>query len=223
VLNTTSRWMMWTTMALTVVVLFVGAAGFLHTRQGMRILIRLGAQCPLGKKLTAQAVESSRLRGLELEKGRRPASKRPALGLVLDSSSEFDAIEWGRSMHLECSSEVRGERFLKCTEPGTEGTTTLAFNPSGKLVAVDVFRKRVSPRSLDPLLTSISRSLESQLGKPQQRVGEMSSRYLSAGSAIRTAFFEYHFSNYVAKVTASYLPWSGLVVHEQYSSATRGG
>jgi hypothetical protein len=215
--------MMWTAVTLLVAVLSLGAVGFLHTRQGMRLLMKLGAQCPLGKKLTAQAVEKSRLRGLAHERGRKPASKRPALGLALDSSSEIDAIEWGRSMHLECFSEVRGEKFLRCTEPGTEGTTMLAFNPSGKLVAVDVFRKRVSPRSLDPLLASISRSLESELGKPQQRVGEMSSRYLVAGTTVKTAYFEYRFSNYVAKVTASYLPWTGLVVHEQYSSATRAG
>lgn len=219
--GTTSRWMKWTTVTSLIVVLVFGAIGFLHTSKGRRLLARLGVECPLGRNLSAEAVERSRLRGMATLRGRRLASRRPALGLALDSSTLSDAIDWGKSMHLECEEKVRGGRFLVCNEPGTEGVTTLAFNPVGKLVAVDVFRRKVSQRSLEPLLNSISQSLESQLGRPHRRVGEMNSRYLTPGPMMKTAYYEYRFSNYVAKVTASYLPWSGLVVHEQYSSAPR--
>ena len=181
----------------------------------------MGVTCPLGKSLSADAVEASRLRGMAAIKGRELAAVRPALGLKLDTSTELDALEWGKLLKLKCEVLIRGGRFLKCRDSQTQGVFTLAFNPSGKLVAIDVFRRKISVKSIGPLLDDLADGLRHQLGDPHVSEGSLTKTYLmppETPQVMKTAYVQYHYSNYVAQLTASYLPWSGLTVHEQYSS-----
>ncbi len=226
-----SKSLKWTALiSVSAVVLSVGGVGFLHTAAGRKLplgrklLTLMGVECPLGKNQSAEAVDASRLRGMSVLKGQEAAAVRPALGLKLDESTEFEALEWGKLLKLKCELQIRGGRFLKCREPKTQGVFTLAFNPAGKLVAVDVFRRRVSVKSIGPLLADLADGLRRQLGEPHETEGALTKSYLvnaddsRVPSTMKTAYVQYHFSNYVAQLTASYLPWSGLTVHEQYSS-----
>ena len=183
----------------------------------VKILRWTGMACPFGKNLTAEAVEASRQRGMTALMGTKSAVKRPALGLVLASTTEPQAESWARAHLLECRREVRGMHFLSCKEPGKEATYTLAFNPAGKLVAVDLFRRKVSVESAESLLGSVADTLQNDLGPPHHKGGEFTRSYLYGGSEVKISFIEYRFRDYIAMVTASYLPWSGLTVHEQYS------
>lgn len=204
--------------------LIVGGIGYLHTAEGRKLPIArtllswIGVECPLGRGLSAETVEASRQKGVSAYQGTAQAPARPALGLVLDVSTEADGKAWASRMNLECEKVVKGEVFLKCREKNTPATYTLAFKPNGKLAALDVFRRNVSRKSIQPLLDASKKYLSEQLGSPQEHRGELEGDFLLHGNGLNTAYVRYKFKDYVATVTAAYLPWSGLMLHEQYSS-----
>ncbi|CAJ0774223.1 hypothetical protein [Ralstonia holmesii] len=61
-------------------------------------------------------------------------------------------------------------------------------------------------------------ALRNALGMPTSTMGDPSPEVLS-GSPLQTARLQYRFSDYVAIVTASNLPYAGLAVREQYLSS----
>jgi hypothetical protein len=157
--------------------------------------------------------------------GTRVASIRPALGLSLGETTIDEARDWGALRGISCNEEVRGLHLLSChdIQPRLIGdqvgktpieVLTFTFNPRGRLEGVDVFRRQVSPREAALVMDELSHRLSHLLGRPSVVLGKNSAQYLSEG--LRTSSTQYRFRNYVAMVSATRLPLSGVAVHEQY-------
>jgi hypothetical protein len=191
----------------------------------------LGMPCPLDQRpLTAQQVEASRRDGVLAQRGVRAAPVIPTYaGLELGTTHEAQAVDWARKIGVGCEVRIRGMRFLKCSEippkklPGEEGQSsiralTLAFDPQDRLVAIDVFRNRLSEMEARAVMLAHARELHARLGQPTEAAGSLAPGAL-AGRLFKTAFVHYRFKNYLAYLTATNIPWSGgIAVHEQYST-----
>ena len=66
-----------------------------------------------------------------------------------------------------------------------------------------------------------SQHLRSFLGNPTRNSGVIDVKTFDR--QMDSVSIEYNFKDYLAKVTASYLPWSGVVLYEQYLSFEAGG
>jgi hypothetical protein len=219
----------------------VGSIGFLHTPTGRKLPIGrkllswMGVKCPIDTThLTAREVEESRQRGVTSLRGKKLAPNQPTLaGLDINRTTEEEAQTWAALRGISCASEIKGMRFLKCKDvsPFALGeqagktpiqTLTLAFSPENRLVAVDVFRRKLNSREAAQVMTDLSAKLSEKLGPPTESLGELSDQELS-GKTLKVSFVHYRFKNYLALLTATNIPWSGgVAVHEQYSSITSG-
>jgi hypothetical protein len=211
--------------ALLTLAVAVAAVGALHLPVARHLLARLGG-CPV-ERATAADAERVRQHGLDSLRGASPAPQRPALGLALDATNEADAKRWADQAGLSCESTHRGFDYLKCQDvpaaavgdgEGTLEELSLAFDPSGRLIGVDALRRKVAADAAGRILTGLSARLEAQLGEPSDSSGELSAAYM-AGGPMRTAVRRWRFSDYLASIVATALPWSGIVIHEQYGSA----
>lgn len=207
----------------------IAGIGFLHTPCvrnlpiGRKLLGLMGMKCPIDfSSLTSEQVEASRKMGVKLLSGRRFARARPTLpGLTLALTSEAEALIWARERNMDCVSEKRGMHFIKC-ERATGSlvppqTLTLAFSPTDKLVAVDIFRRRLSSKDAAELMLSLSAELRRKIGSPTEARGGLTPGDFE-GDIMRVSYVNYRFRDYLAMLTASRIPWSGgVMVHEQYS------
>ena len=233
-----NKWMQGVAATLTAATLAVGGIGFLHTPMGRKLPIGrkllgwMGVPCPIDTThLTAARVEQSRQLGVQALRSKQAAPARPALtGLRLDETSEAESAHWAQVHGISCHLLVRGMHFLKCEEisAGSFGITpghspiqtlTLAFNPSGRLVAVDIFRRKLGAEEASAVMLDLSLRLRSRLGAPTEARGALTPASLG-GDIMKTAYVNYRFRDYLAMLTATNIPWSGgVAVHEQYSSA----
>ncbi len=210
-------------IALTVA---AGLVAALHLPAFRHLLGRLGG-CPVQRVTTAQA-EQVREHGLASMRGGAPAPQRPAPGhLSLDGTTEAEAASWARRLGLRCQPAHQGFDYLKCTDvpaaavgdgEGTIEDLSLAFDGSGKLIGVDALRRKLDPVVAGRLLVGVNARLLKGLGQPTDASGELSATYLGGGP-MRTAVLRWRFSDYFASIVATALPWSGIVIHEQYGSA----
>jgi hypothetical protein len=171
--------------------------------------------------------EGVRERGLANLRGASPARERPALGLSLDVTTEAEAAGWAQRAGLKCDNIHRGFAFLTCKGVPAMAVTdgegsieelSLAFDGSDRLIGVDALRRNVDPSSAGRLLVDLGSRLRARLGEPADSSGEPSATYLGSGP-MRTVVLRWRFSDYVASIVATTLPWSGIVIHEQYGSA----
>ncbi len=235
-----SGWMRGALVILVLVGVALGGIGFLHTPMGrglpmgMKILTWMGVACPLDRSgLTATQVEASRRLGVQALAGAQFARIRPALeGLELDVTSVPEALAWARSRGIACQLQVKGMRFLRCPDVNPAAFTpvrgvrpihllTLAFDPADRLVAVDVFRRKLDSSEASGLMQGLTDSLKKRLGQPTEAMGDFTQQALS-GPTMTVALMNFRYKDYLAMLTASYIPWSGgITVHEQYSSIHR--
>ena len=196
-------------------VLAVGGIGFLHTAAGRRLPLGrrllgwVGLPCPLDRDLSAERVEASRQRGVSALRGNRPAPSRPALaGLRLLETTQAQAQTWASARGISCRLQSHGMHFLKCEnvkpkslprDPGQSPIhmLTLAFGPRGHLVAVDLFRRGLSPAESVHLLQTLSARLTRTLGKPTDRRGPATEDYFRSDT-MKVALIDYRFRDYLA-------------------------
>ena len=199
-----------------------------------QILGWMGMKCPLDRPdLTAERVEASRQIGVQTLAGNPPAPVRfVSAGLRLDQTTEAEASSWAERQGITCVSQIRGMHFLKCADVkllsgGADSSQipihmlTLAFNPQDKLVAVDIFRRKLKAEEASHLMRELSATLNQKLGQPTQVMGGTTPEPFS-GNLMKTAFVHYRFQDYLVMLTVSRIPWSAvIIVHEQYSSASK--
>lgn len=178
--------------------------------------------CPLKRGLTAQAVEAQWKKGVQQLRGEGEAPEKPSLAeLQLDETTEKEALDWAHRRGLNCEIQIKGARFLSCSKVPIGSihidTVTLAFDTSDRLVAVDLFKRKISGKDAEARIKQVSEDLRKTLGKPTEALGAPTEQYLNGGS-MRTAIVRYRFDNYLALLTATHLPWSGIALHEQYMS-----
>jgi hypothetical protein len=223
------RWLVGASLLLGV---SVGALTLLHLPAARPWLSWLGARCP-ARRVSAQEVDVLRHSAIETLRGSAPAPSRPALGLRLEETRQEEVLRWAAERGLRCAAFVQGMSFVSCRdvpaavlglgpEEGTVTDLSVAFDARGRLVGVDALRSGLSGSEAAARSTPVLRRLREALGAPTEAQGEWSAGYLG-GSALATSFVRYRFRDYLAFVTATHLPTSGVMLREQYLSAAVPG
>jgi hypothetical protein len=206
------------------VVLFVAFGGFLHTKWGRPLMMRLfGASCPMFSA-TAESVDRARHMGVAFDRGAADAPARPALGFTLDSSTRADVASWASAHDVDCKEEhdwlTRCVNVAPIAFSGLEAglpidEVTFGFRPDGKLSNVSTFRRKLRPDAADKAVQEQGQRLYRSLGMiAGSRVG---SGQVSSQLASSTRV-ELRYRDYSVDLNAVELP-SGVAVREQYLSA----
>jgi hypothetical protein len=206
----------------------LGAVGWMHTASGLRVLAALGVPCPVNT-VPVERVAALRQVGVAPLRALAPAPARPApAGLVLDRTTEAEAAALLARVHGQCEGQVRGYRYLRCRGIDASALALagppvselwLSFNGADRLVGIDIYRRGMAPDDVRSVWSDAAARLRAVLGQPQVAFGDPSPEVLAA-TPIQTARVQYRYADYVATVTASHLPQSGLSVREQYMSTT---
>ncbi|WP_131931223.1 MULTISPECIES: hypothetical protein [Burkholderia] len=203
----------------------VAGIGWLHTTQGRRLLTELGVKCPVDS-VDSRTVLSIRNKAILQEKGVSAAAHRPAFGLQLDRSTEAEVSERMSRYNAQCLELSRGLRYLRCRgvpaqSLGSNGPPVseiwFSFAPDHTLMAINVYRRDMSADETRRSWQIAVRNLHDALGAPTSVSGDTTLESL-IGKPVAVARVSYAYSDYVATVTASHLPYGGLAVREQYMS-----
>jgi hypothetical protein len=200
--------------------------GVLHLPVARPLLARLGAPCPV-RAVSAAEVDAARGPALAALRGEADARGRPALGLRLDATTVAEVRDWASRNGISCVAPPRAPHLLACTDvpagalglPTSQGRVpdvALAFDAKGVLVAVDALRRGLSPRAAAEAGTALVGRLSAELGAPSERAGDWTAEHLDG--PMRTSVVRFRFRDYVAVVTATHVPGSGVVLREQYLS-----
>ena len=222
------RWLQRYTMpSVAALAVAIGLVGALHSKAARPLLAMLGVPCPVDNT-TAEQVSALRASGLAHLRTDQIAPARPVPGgFVLDRTTAEEAARWADKNDIACDDVKHGYRYLRCrgvdaNKLGLAGPPVselwLSFGPSGHLVGIDVYRRGMSAGDTTAAWDGARYALRNALGMPTSTMGDPSPEVLS-GSPLQTARLQYRFSDYVAIVTASNLPYAGLAVREQYLSS----
>ncbi len=214
--------------AATVAVLCLGTAavGAMHTHGGRLLLARLGVSCPINT-VSAAKVLAVREYAVSRARGSAPAPSRPALGLQLDVSTEAQVSAWAARTHSQCDAIVRGYHFLRCrgvpaAAVGEAGPPVsemwFSFGPGNTLVALNLYRRGMTEAQVRQTWRSATERLQLSLGPPTQATGDATLTRVVTGP-VAVARVHYAYTDYIAEITASHMPYGGLAVREQYMSA----
>ena len=203
------------------------AIGWMHTPSARLLLAKLGVPCPVDHADPKLAM-ALRDGALALSRGTVPAPSRPALGLQLDATTYEQVSDWAKNHHAKCDAITRGYHYLRCrgvsaAALGVVGPPVsevwFSFSPGSKtLVAVNLYRRSMTEAQTRQSWRTALQDLRQALGAPTQSSGDLTLASLEH-SAIGVASVQYTYSDYIATVTASHLPYGGLAVREQYMSA----
>ena len=204
-----------------------GVMGFLHTKMGKPLLMKLGG-CPVGN---VSAAEMEKLRGQTFVAA-QPATETPppatfAMGFELDKSTLKDVNTWAASHNITCDDSREGSvlvcasvrpKDLPSPSDSEVGITelTFGFRASDKaLYTVTSWRQDISAEAASLAMITSGKKMVSVLGQPHKVVGQPTAEYLSDGMA--TAVINYQFTGYTASVSATKMP-AGVWVREVFTS-----
>ncbi|MBS0378457.1 MAG: hypothetical protein JSS29_08225 [Proteobacteria bacterium] len=211
---------------LAVLCLGITAVGAIHTHAGRSLLARLGVPCPVNTVSPAKVL-AVREFAVSRARGSVPAPSRPALGLELDVSTEAQVSAWAARTHVQCDAIVRGYHFLRCrgvpaAAVGEAGPPVselwFSFGPGNTLVALNLYRRGMTAAEVHQAWRSATERLRMSLGPPTQATGDATLTSVVT-SPVAVARVHYAYTDYIAEVTASHMPYGGLAVREQYMSA----
>jgi hypothetical protein len=192
--------------------------------------------CPFSAPAFPEQAEALRARAMLPLRGEGIAPARSALGFTLGATTRGEVSDWAARQGVACAPE-QGANALRCTgvpaagpeeagAPGEDGTGNLyaLFDPSGRLVALDVMRESSPVETVARRFDVVRRRLASSLGPPSASWGEATAAYLGA-RPLRQAAAQFRFADFAADVTATNLAGRGVVLREQYRSipAAPGG
>jgi hypothetical protein len=206
----------------------IGAMGFLHTKWGKPLLMKLGG-CPVGN-VSAEELEKLRNQTFVASE---PATKTVppsvyALGFELDHTTMKDVMAWGSSHGISCDDSREGTVVVCANVPSKalsvqEGSElpltelTFGFRKSDNaLYTVTGWRQDLTPEDAAAAMAGIGEKVTAKLGQPHKMTGEPSTAYLS-GDGMRTAVMNYSFTGYTVSVAAVKMP-SGVWLREVYVS-----
>lgn len=205
----------------------IAAIGWMHTRAGRIVLAKLGVPCPVNM-VDSKTVLAIRDEAAAKSRGGLPAPQRPALGLQLEHSTKSEVATWAARNHVDCAAISRGFEFLRCRGVqaqalGLAGPDIselwFSFNPGGALVAINLYRRSMTPSETQQSWQAAVGRLEQALGQPMVASGDPTLARLFR-EPVAVARIQYAYSDYQATVTASHLPYGGLAVREQYISTS---
>lgn len=206
--------------------LSVAAIGWMHTSQGREVLAKLGIGCPVNN-IDSHVVLAIQQNAISRERGLTAAPDRPAIGLLLDRSTEAQIAEKMARENVHCDELSRGLRYLRCRSVpaqllGTNGPPVseiwFSFGPARKLIAINLYRRDMTETEARQSWKIAVENLRSDLGSPTSTSGDTTLASLME-KPVAVTRVNYAYSDYVAIVTASHMPYGGLAVREQYMSA----
>ncbi|WP_027820877.1 hypothetical protein [Paraburkholderia bannensis] len=206
--------------------LSVAAIGWMHTPQGRKALANLGIGCPVNS-IDPHVVLAIQQNAISRERGLTAAPGRPALGLQLDRSTEAQIAVKMIHENVHCDALSRGLRYLRCRGVpaqllGTNGPPVseiwFSFGPAHTLMAVNLYRRDMTESEARQSWKIAVENLRRALGVPASTSGDTTLASLMK-KPVAVARVNYAYSDYVATVTASHMPYGGLAVREQYMSA----
>jgi hypothetical protein len=175
----------------------------------------------LKRVMAIREAAMARFRGTEL------APHRPALGLQLDVSTDAEVNAWAARTGARCDAITRGYHFLRCralpaAALGMVGPPVseiwFSFGPGNTLIAINLYRRSMSEAEARQSWQTAVQVLHQSLGAPTQSTGDLTLGGL-VNSPVSVARVQYTYSDYIAVITASHMPYGGLAVREQYMSA----
>ena len=204
----------------------VAAIGWMHTSQGRGVLAKLGVGCPVDS-IDSRVVLAIQQNAISRERGSNAAPGRPAFKWLLDRSTEAQVAEKMAQENVHCDELVRGLRYLRCRGVpaqllGTNGPPVseiwFSFGPAHTLIAINLYRRDMTETEARRSWKIAVQNLRNALGFPTSTSGDTTLASLME-KPVAVARMNYAYSDYVATVTASHMPYGGLAVREQYISA----
>jgi len=205
-----------------------GAIALLHAPFAKSALVAMG-ECP-AKRVTAADVETARVDSVRKTRGKASAKARPALGFVLEDSTPDDIRSWALKNNVECKESREGLGFACVNVPSSalpdreasEGVVTslhMNFRPGDKkLVNLSLTSANLDAQNAVDRMARRAATLQAALGPPTKEAGELSVERFAAGN-MATASVRHVYRDYEAKVSATALEPSRVMLVEQYLSA----
>jgi len=199
------------------------AVGILHLPAARPLLALLGA-CPVGRA-SAREIEEARAIALRTLRGDGQAPARPALAFDLERTTIDDVCAWARAHAIACDVS-RESTLLVCSRVPPVAVRSTAPQPidevafvfrvrDKRLVNLTTLTTGMEARAAADSFSSIASRLASALGAP-----EASRVPPPQWDGMRPAFVRYRYADYIADLSAMRLPGRGIVVREQYMSAS---
>lgn len=217
-------------------VLATGVVGFAHTPPGRPLLALMGmgkartggGMCPLGYDVAASPAqkESARQRFSEAHRGEASAKARPALGFVLDQTTESEVLQWATAHDVQCSKPKSGAD-LDCVDVpaavvglGSKAPALrnlwLNFGEGARLRSVIAIRREPDVKAIGSAFDAMVEAVSQQAGPPAKVDGDGSPQRLSEG-LLRQSSVEYRFTNYYALARATNMG-DAFLLTEEYRS-----
>ncbi len=214
-----------TTFALASCTALIGVA---HTKAARPLLMavqRSVGGCPLGFDRTATPIERDavQLNFSRTHHGEAEAAQRPAFGFTLDGTSREDVLSWAKHNHVACNVPKRGPD-LECLDVAlpadgsgdAKATIWLTFGSSGKLNAVSVRSRAMTPAVISKRFEDVKRTVTESAGSPYETRGNGTEAELTRGLLAQSSA-EFRFRNYYALTRATNVS-QGFLLTEEYRS-----
>lgn len=213
--------------SMAAVSLFLGVGSLLHTKAGRPFLAKL-APCPV--KGSPELVAAARKEAIASIRGTSPAPARPALGFALDTTTLADVKTWATNNHVSCT-ESMGGTSLQCDDvpiaalpdhanaQGVIREITFGFRLDAHLQQIATLSNRLSPQDATTSYAGAVKTIAARVGAPTSGETETTPDHLTARDyALSTCAFRY--SDYLATITVMNVAGSGILIREQFLSAT---
>jgi hypothetical protein len=200
--------------------------GILHMPAARPLLALIGA-CPVGRA-SAGEIEDARRIALRSLRGDTRAPARPALAFELERTTLDDVRGWARARGIACDltrestllvcSRVPGDAFRSDAPQSIDEVAFVFRLRDRRLVNVTTLTTGVAPNGAAHSFAAIAGALASVLGTPEARRVPA-----QQWDGTRPVFIRYRYADYIADVSAMQLPGRGIVMREQYMSASESG
>jgi hypothetical protein len=215
----------WWILCVCLVIVF--AIGFLHTKLGAPLLVKLGVGCPV-RAGTPEEVDRARMFGASFYAGRPQSSARPALGFVFEQTTIAEVETWAAKHGVACETINGTETLRACSQVpaialgqpewfGPVDEVSFAFHANRTLSIVTTMRRKLEMARANSITAELSKRLGATLGAPSVRGGENNPAHFSKGP-LQAYKEEWSFGNYGAQVSEVRLANVGLMVREHYLS-----
>ena len=200
--------------------------GVLHLPMA-RPLLALAGACPVGRA-SASDIEDARRIALRSLRGEGKAPARPALGFDLEQTTLDDVQVWARARAIGCDLS-RESTLLVCRSvpaAALHATTQETIDEAAfvfrlrdrRLITVATLTSGAAANAAADSFAANAASLAASLGAAETR------RVPRPGwDGAGPIFVRYRYADYIADVSAMRLPGRGIVMREQYMSASESG
>ncbi len=199
--------------------------GLLHTKAGKPLLAKMGG-CPAGFA-TRDDMDHVRKYAATLTPptgGQAPA--RPALGFVLDATTEDEFAAWTKKNKLNCEDNSRLGQ-VTCTgvpspvvgEPDASpiDDLTVEFNPAHKIVNILILRHGLVSSGAVSMFDARVAQLEKELGRAPNRLVPTGPAYFDE-APMTSAVVEFKYKDYQCEISATTMMDKTVTMREHYYS-----